>query len=368
MKFGVPREMRQFEYRVGLTPPAVHSIIGAGHQVFVESGTGMHAGFRDQDYEYVGAAIMNRPLDVWEKADVVVKVARPAEQEYVRFQKGHTLFSFMHLAVASRDLIEALSESEMTTVAYETIQTDDGTTPVLLSVSEVTGRLAPILAGELLESAQGGKGILLSGIPGTAPAVAVILGAGVLGSNAARMFFNYGAQVLVLDRNIETLQRIEALFEGKVPTLIANPFNIAKAVGFADVLVCAVAVPGERAPLLVSREMVRSMRPGAVILDFSIDNGGCVETSRPTTLINPSFLEEGVVHYCVPNVPALVSRTSSYAISNAILPFLISVGEMGVDEAIRRLPELGRGVNLYRGKLAHARVAKSMGREVEIKI
>lgn len=368
MDFGVPKEVRPLEYRVGLTPAAVDALVKAGHQVFVERSAGLSANFRDRDYQAVGAQIVYSPSEAYGRADVVIKVARPTREEYVRFRSGQTILSFLHLAVASPDLLEALQKKGITAIAYETIEADDATLPVLLPTSEVAGRMAPVIAGQLLESVEGGRGILLSGIPGTPPAAVVILGAGVLGTNAARAFHGLGAEVTVLDQDMRALQRIDALFAGHVATMVANPYNIAKAVSFADVLVGAVAVPGERAPILVTRAMVRSMRSRAVIIDFSIDSGGCVETSRPTNHVNPSYIEEGVIHYCVPNVPARVARTASYALANAVLPYLLEIGKRGVSGALRAIPELRRGVNVLRGRLAHPRVAAALGRRAEVSL
>jgi len=366
MDFGVPREVRPREYRVGLTPGAVHALVKAGHQVSVERAAGAHAGFDDQTYRDVGARIVYTAAEAYGRADVVVKVARPTQDEYMHFRVGQTILSFLHLAVASPDLLEALQANDITAIAYETIERDDGARPVLLPTSVVAGRMAPVIAGQLLESTGGGRGTLLSGIPGIPPAAVVILGAGVLGTNAARAFFGLGAEVTVLDKDLGALERIDGLFNSHVATMVATPYNIAKAVAFADVLVGAVAVPGGRAPILVTRDMVRKMRPGAVIIDFSIDNGGCVETSRPTNHVNPSYVEEGIIHYCVPNTPARVARTASYALANAMLPYLQEMGDKGILGALQSMPELRRGVNVFQGQLAHPGVAAALGREVEV--
>lgn len=368
MNFGVPKEVRPLEYRVGLTPAGVDALAKAGHQVFVERNAGLSAGFRDRDYQAVGGNIVYSASEAYGRADVVVKVTRPTEDEYRWFRSGQMIMAFMHVAVASPDLMQAFQDQEITVVAYETIERGDGMLPVLLPTSEVAGRMAPLIAGQLLESVDGGRGILLSGIPGVPPAAVVILGAGVLGANAARTFLGMGAEVTVLDKDLQALQQLDRELQGHVGTMLANPYNIAKAVSFADVLVGAVAVPGERAPVLVSRSMVRSMEPRAVIIDFSIDMGGCIETSRPTSHIDPSYVEEGVLHYCVPNVPARVARTASYALSNAILPYLLDIGQQGVNLALRTNEGLRRGVNVFEGRLAHPGVAAALGREVEVEV
>lgn len=368
MDFGIPREVRPREFRVGLTPAAVHALVRAGHRVFVEKSAGAGAGFRDEQYEAVGARIVYTPAEAYGRAEVVVKVARPTQDEYTYFRNGQTILSFLHLAVASPDLLDALRENEITAIAYETIQADDSTLPVLLPTSEVAGRMAPVIAGQLLESIDGGRGILLSGIPGTPPAAVVILGAGVLGFNAARAFRGMGADVTVLDRDLHALQRVEYMCDGGVATMIANPYNIAKASAFADVLVSAVAIPGERAPILVTREMVRKMRRRAVIIDFAIDSGGSIETSRPTNHVSPWYVEEGIIHYCVPNAPARVARTASYALANAVLPYLLDIGEQSVEGTVRRRSDFRRGVNVWTGRLAHPGVAAALGQKVEVEL
>ncbi|RMF55112.1 MAG: alanine dehydrogenase [Calditrichaeota bacterium] len=365
MNIGIPKEVRPLEKRVGLTPPAVDALVRAGHTVIVEHEAGLEAGFKDEDYLSVGAQIVYSHKEACGRADMVVKIGRPTEEEYPCFHRHQIIMSYLHLAVASPDLLEVFEKEEITAIGYETIQTDEGRLPVLEVTSEVAGRMAPIIAGELLDSIAGGRGILISGIPGVAPAAVVVLGGGVLGFNAARAFYNMGAQVMVLDKDRDILRMIDNYFNGKISTMLSSPHNIAKAVSFADILVCAAAVPGGRAPTLVTREMLTKMRPKAVILDYAINSGGNVETSRPTTLANPWYLEENIIHYCVPNVPARVARSASYAFSNAALPFVLEIANEGITQAMKHQPALRRGVNVFEGKLIHAQVAAAMGKKAE---
>jgi alanine dehydrogenase len=365
MNFGVPKEVREMENRVGLTPAGVHALVEVGHKVYVERSAGAGAGFSDENYRAMGAEIVYSAEEVYGRADVIVKVTRLAAREHALLREDQTVLCFLHLAVASPDLVEALQQRHITAIAYEMIQTDDGALPVLLTSSEVAGRLAPIIAGNLLSSTRGGRGILLSGVPGVPPAAVVILGAGTVGENAARAFLGLGAQVTILDRTPAKLHRIDELFAGRVTTMYATAYNINRVIEFADVLIGAVLVPGQRAPILVTREMVRRMRTRAVIIDFSIDQGGCVETSRPTTLRDPTFVEEDVIHYCVPNLLAQVARTASHALLNASLPFLYEIGALGVDEAIKRNTALSRGVNVWKGRLVNPEIAQALGMDVE---
>jgi alanine dehydrogenase len=368
VEFGVPREVRDLENRVGLTPAGVYALAQAGHKVYIERNAGLGAGFADENYRAVGGHIVYSAEEAYGRADMVTKFSRPTAREHELLRPGQTVSCFFNLAVASPDLIQALRDREITALAWETVQAPDGALPCLGPISEVAGRLAPIIAGQLLQTTNGGRGILLSGMAGVAPAAVVIIGAGVLGTHAARAFMNIGAQVTVLDHDIRRLQRIDELLGGQVQTLLSTPYALNKTVEFADVVVGCVYVPGERAPILVTREMVRRMRPRSVIMDFSIDNGGCVATSRPTTHRDPTFIEEGVIHFCVPNVPARVARTASYALTNSILPYLLAIGEHGIEGAIRRDPALARGINVYRGRLAHRTVAAALGLEAEVEL
>jgi len=366
MDFGVPKEIRDLEMRVGLTPAGVLALVQAGHAVYVEQGAGVGAGFSDEHYQRAGAQIVYGPAEAYGRADVVAKVARPTAEEHQLFRHGQTIFSFLHLSVSSPDLLQALSHNEITAVAYETIQEEDGLLPVLVPMSEIAGRLAPIIAGQLIMNIHGGRGTLLSGLPGVPAAAVVILGAGVLGINAARAFLGLGAQVIVLDRNIRKLQQLDEILGGRVTTMISNEHNLQRAVDFADVLVGCVLISGQRAPILVNREMVRRMRQRSVIIDFSIDQGGCVETSRPTTLRDPTYVEEGIIHFCVPNFTAAVARTTSYAITNAALPYLLAIGEHGLLGKHHHMLALSQGMNLYQGKLANEAVAVALGRNLEV--
>lgn len=351
MNFGVPREVRDTEQRVGLTPAGVYALTRGGHRVYVEHDAGAAASFDDKEYREVGAEIVYSTDEVWGRAELIAKVARLTQHEYAFLQPGQTLLSFLHLAVASRDLADALRGCEINAIAYETIQNDDGTLPVLTPTSQVAGRLAPIIAGQLLESTRGGRGILLSGLTGVPPAAVVILGAGTVGLNAARAFVGMGSQVTLLDNRHDRLAEVQESFEGRVTTLFSSAYNLNRVLRFADVLVGAVLVPGQRAPVLITREMMRTMRRRAAFIDYSIDQGGCAETSRPTTHRDPTYIAENIIHYCVPNVPARVARTASHALNNAALPYLLAIGAQGVAAAVETDPGLKRGVRVWQGQI-----------------
>lgn len=363
MEYGVPKEVRDLETRVGLTPAGVLALVQAGHTVYVERSAGVSAGFSDEHYRQAGAQVVYSAAEAYGRSDVVAKVTRPTADEHRLFRHGQIVCSFLHLSVSSPDLLEALAEHEITAIAYETIQDSEGLLPVVIPMSEIAGRLAPVIAGQLLMNTQGGRGLLLSGVPGVPPATIVILGAGVLGFNAARAFIGIGAEVTVLDRDIRRLQRLDDAFGSQVTTMISNEYNLQRAVEFANVLVGCVLIPGQRAPVLITREMVGRMRSGSVILDFSIDQGGCVATSRPTTLRDQTFVDQGIIHFCVPNFTAAVARTTSYALTNATLPYLLSIGKNGLLGALKETPDLIQGVNLYQGELAHPTVAAALGRQ-----
>ncbi len=366
MEFGIPREVRDLESRVGLTPAGVSSLVRRGHTVYVEQGAGEASGFSDETYRHSGANVVYSPAEVYGRSDTVVKVTRPTAQEHRLFRPGQTIIAFLHLAVASPDFLIALREHEITAIACEMIAEPNGNRPILVPMSEVAGRLAPVIAGQLLMTTHGGRGTLLSGVPGVPRGVAVVIGGGVLGTNAARAFLNMGAQVVVLDNEVPRLQHIDELLNGRVTTMLSTSYNLKRATEFADVVVGAILSPGQRAPVLITREMVQRMRPGTVFIDFSIDQGGCSETSRPTTLRDQTYVVDDVIHYCVPNVTAAVARTTSHGLTNALLPYLWGLGAHGILGVLEQKPSLATGINLYQGKLAHRDVASSLGREIEI--
>ena len=351
MNIGIPKERRDLERRVGLTPHGVELLTRAGHTCYVENEAGLGAGFTDYHYERAGGRIVYSGEEVYGRADLVLKAVRPTDEEMDWLLEGQTIAGFLHLAAARRRKVEMLLEKRITAIAYETIEEDDGTLPVLHTMSEVAGRMAPQLAATYLQSDHGGRGVLLSGVPGIPSARVAILGAGVLGSNAARAFLGLGASVVVLDHSLDRLRHIDHQFNGRISTMVSYPFNIARVARFVEVLIGAILTPGAKAPTIVTREMVRSMKKGAVILDFSIDQGGCVETSRLTTLRDPTFIEEGVVHFCVPNVPGAVPRTATHAFNNAVWPCMRRIAEVGLKQAVEELPALARGIATRNGEI-----------------
>ena len=351
MNIGVPRERRPDENRVGLTPAGVELLAADGHSFYVEKGAGLGAGFSDDDFARAGAQIVYSGEEAYGRADVVAKVGRPTAEELIWLRPGQAVMAFWHLASASPDNIETLLRHKITAVAYETVQADDGTLPVLRPMSQIAGRMAANIAAALLRNDRGGKGILLGGVPGVPPAQVVILGAGVVGANAARAFSGLGATVHVLDHDLAKLERLSEL-DSHIITMVSHAFNVRKAVRFADVLVGAVLVPGSRAPIIVTRNMVREMRPRSIIIDVAIDQGGCVETSRPTSHRTSTFITENMIHYCVPNMPGVLGRTATHALGNAVWPFLQLIASKGIDTAISQNTALARGIATHAGKIA----------------
>jgi alanine dehydrogenase len=352
MNIGIPKERRPFEYRVGLSPAGVEILHQHGHTVFVEHLAGAGAGFSDQEYEHAGASIAYSTEEVFGRVELLLKVARPMEDEIDVLNPGSTIAGLLHLASARQSKIDVLLKNKVTAIAYEQIQEADGSLPVLRPFSQIGGAMAAEVAARLLHSDQGGRGMLLGGIPGVPPAEVSIIGAGTVGTYAARAFTGMGAHVTVLDKDINALQRL-TLCNQSVVTMLSTDRNIARVCEYADVLVGAVLIPGERAPVVVSREMVRKMKPRSVIIDISIDQGGCIETSRPTTHDHPTYVEEGVVHYCVPNMPGVVARTATYGFVNAAIGYLLEVADLGADKAIAKNPALEAAVNTHNGELRH---------------
>src|SRR5579871_1301569 len=354
MDIGVIRERAAFDTRVGLTPPVVRRLASAGHTVWVEKGAGDGAMFRDTEYIRSGGHIVYSPAEVLQRGELVAKIGRPTAEELALCRPGTVVSAFYHLAVADRWLLEALEGRAITSIGCEVIQQENGRLPVLAAVSELAGQMAVSIAAHLLRSSSGGRGILLGGTPGVPPARVVIFGAGSVGSAAARTAVATGARVLAFDIDPYKLRRVMEHVRG-VETCLADDDAIADAVADADVLIGAILVAGTRSPHVVTRAMVESMKPGSAIIDVSIDQGGCIETSRPTTLADPTFLYKGVTHFCVPNITADLGRSSSVAIAQATLPYLQEVARLGVEAAVQSCPEMARGVYTMRGKPAAGR-------------
>ncbi|MBI1354990.1 MAG: alanine dehydrogenase [Acidobacteria bacterium] len=362
MVIGVPKEIKDHETRVGLTPASVQTLRRSGHEVLVERSAGEGSSLPDEEYVAAGAVLLDDPADVWNQADIVVKVKEPQPAEYDYLRPGLTLFTYLHLAPL-RELTQRLLDSKTTAIAYETVELEDGRLPLLEPMSEVAGRLAPQEGAEYLEAAHGGRGVLLGGVPGVAPAEVVILGAGIVGSNAARVAVGTGAHVTILDLNVERLRKLDDLYHGRVTTLVSNPAVLEEACLKADLLIGAVLVAGKSAPKIVTADIIRKMRKGSVFVDVAIDQGGCGETSKPTTHSDPVFTVDGVIHYCVTNMPALAPRTATLALTNATLPYLKALADQGLERAMHNDDALLLGLNTYRGEVAHPGVAESQGRD-----
>jgi alanine dehydrogenase len=362
MNIGIPKETRPFEYRVGLSPAGVEILTQQGHQVYVEHDAGTGAGFNDREYEKSGGRVVYSPDEVFGRADLLLKVARPVKEELEWLRPNTALLGLLHLASTRQDKVSVLLEKKITSIAYEQIEMPDGSLPVLRPFSQIGGRMSATIAARFLQSNRGGKGILLGGVPGVPPAEVVILGGGVVGTYATESFLGLGAHVTVIDSNVNTLQRVYERFPNVV-TMISTKRNIEKATAYADVVVGAVLVTGQRSPVLVSREMVRGMKPRSIIIDISIDQGGCVETSRPTTHEFPTFVEEGVIHYCVPNMPGVVARTATHAFVNSAMPFIEGVANLGVEGSIAKYSAIEKAVNTHNGELIHLNLLSGGGQD-----
>jgi alanine dehydrogenase len=350
MNICIPKERRPFEFRVGMTPSRVQMLAEQGHTFYVEHDAGLGAGFSDNEYEKAGARIVYSSHEVFGRADLLIKVSRPVFEELEWLRSGSILAGLLHLASARHDKIDIMLQKEITAVAYEKIILPDGTGPIRKPMSKIGGLLAAQIGARLLQNNAGGKGILLGGIAGVPPAEVVIIGAGIVGTGAAEAFIRMGAHLTVLDVNMNALEMIFNKFPS-VATMMSFPNNIARACAYADIVVGAILVPGERLPIIVTREMVRSMKPRSVIMDISIDEGGCVETSHPTTHEMSTYIEEGVIHYCVPNIPSVVARTATYAFLNAAYPFIEEIANKGIDRAMESNPAINTGVVLHHGEV-----------------
>ena len=358
---GVPKEVKDNEFRVALTPGGVRTLRASGHEVIVQSGAGEGSGFSDEDYAGEGARIVQSAAETWAEADLILKVKEPVPAEFSFFRENQMLFAYLHLA-ADAALTHELVAKKMTAIAYETVQLSNGTLPLLTPMSEVAGRMSVQIGASFLEKFKGGRGVLLGGVPGVPPADVVILGGGIVGVNAAKIAAGLGANVLIIELSIERMRWIDDLFGGRIKTLMSTPYNIANAVQKADLLIGAVLIPGARAPKLVSEEMVKKMKPGSVIVDVAVDQGGSIETiDRVTTHSDPVYVKHGVVHYAVSNIPGAVPRTSTQALVNATLPYISELAGKGFEKAVRDNRALLAGVNTHGGFVRHAAVAEAVG-------
>ncbi len=367
MLIGVPKEIKDHEYRVGMVPASVYELVQQGHKVVVETNAGIGIGFTDDDYLGVGAVIAQRAEEVFFSADMLVKVKEPLARERARLKPEQILFTFLHLA-ADRPQTQDLLKSQAICIAYETVTSDSGSLPLLAPMSEVAGRMSVQAGAQCLEKSNGGSGLLLAGVPGVSPAKVVVIGGGVVGSNAAKIAMGMGARVTILDRSLDVLRRLDNQFNtsqlgASLETLYASKEVLEQQVLAADLVIGAVLVPGAAAPKLVSKQMIQRMKPGAAVVDVAIDQGGCFETSHATTHSAPSFIVDEVVHYCVANMPGAVPRTSTFALNNATLPYIVSIANKGVKAALLEDPHLLNGLNVYQGQVTCRSVAQSLGLE-----
>jgi alanine dehydrogenase len=358
---GVPREIKDNEARVGVTPAGVKALSEAGHTVLVETHAGEQSGFTDAEYQNAGAEIVGDAANVWSKAGTIVKVKEPIEQEYAFFREGLVLFTYLHLAPVPV-LTDKLLQSKVIGIAYETVRDRQGTLPLLTPMSEVAGRMSVQVGASYLEKERGGRGILLGGVPGVPPAQVTIIGGGIVGTNAAKIALGFGAKVTLVDVNLNRLRELDDLYGGRLYTLASNSYNLAQVTREADLVIGGVLIPGATAPKIVTRAMVSAMKKGAVIVDVAIDQGGCVETARPTSHSNPSYVVDGVVHYCVTNMPGAVPHTSTLALTNSTFPYLMRIANLGVHEALKQDAGLAEGLNTWMGALTHRGVAESQKR------
>jgi len=362
MRVGVPSELKDNEYRVAITPAGVRELVVSGHEVLVQRDAGRGSSIGDDAFERAGASIVPSADEVWASADMILKVKEPIAEEFPRLRSGLVLFTYLHLA-ANEPVTRALLDSGITAVAYETVESVDGSLPLLAPMSEVAGRMAPQVGATLLEREHGGRGVLLGGVSGVRPGRVVVIGAGMAGMNAAWIAQGMEAEVVVLDKNINKLRDIDRIHQGKILTLASNRLSVEEAVVSSDLVIGAVLVAGALAPKIVTADVIKEMMPGSVIVDISIDQGGCFETSRMTTHSDPTYVVHDVVHYCVGNMPGAVPHTSTYALTNATLPYVVALAEQGFERAVRADPALAKGVNVYKGSVVNAPVAEAHGLE-----
>lgn len=358
MIIAVPKEIKDNEYRVGLTAAGVEVLVSSGHQVLVEESAGQGSGIADQSYLNSGAKIISNKKDLFKKAEMIIKVKEPLKEEYDLLQPGQILFTYLHLA-AEKELIKALKEKNITAFAYETVEKEDGELPLLTPMSEVAGRLSVQAAAAYLEKPNGGSGVLLGGVPGVKPAKVVVVGGGIVGRNAARVAFGMGAEVTIMDIKQSTMRYLDDIFHGSIKTIMSNPNHVAAEIKEADVVIGAVLIPGAKAPNLVTEKMIKSMRNGSVVVDVAIDQGGCIETSKARTHSDPVFIKHGVVHYSVSNMPGAVARTSTFALTNSTLPYIKKLADQGYQKAMLNDHSLALGLNIHQGDIIHQRVAES---------
>ncbi|MBK9333254.1 MAG: alanine dehydrogenase [Ignavibacteria bacterium] len=356
MKIGVPKEIKPNENRIALTPVGAEVLKRHGHKVYVETNAGSGSGFSDSEYKKAGATILKKAKEVFDTADMIMKVKEPIKQEYGLIRKNQVVFTYFHFA-SSRDLTEAMIKSKCIAIAYETVQKEDLSLPLLIPMSEVAGRMAPQEGAKYLERTMGGRGVLLGGVPGTEPANVIVLGGGIVGTNAAKIAAGFGAKVTIMDNNLYRLRYLDDVMPKNVTTMMSNPFNIREAIKTADLVIGAVLIAGAKAPKLISKNMLKLMRPGSVVVDVSVDQGGCIETCRPTTHANPTYVVNDVLHYCVANMPGAVPFTSTIALTNATLPYAVELADKGWHKACTENQELKLGLNIINGEITYKGVA-----------
>lgn len=362
MKIAVPTEIKNNEFRVAITPSGVYDLVTNGHEVLIQAGAGIGSSIQDEQYQEAGAKILSSAEEIWAQADVLLKVKEPIESEYSYFREGLVLFTYLHLA-AEPKLTQALLDSKVTAIAYETVQLPTRALPLLAPMSEVAGRLSAIVGANAMLKPHGGPGLLVPGVPGTHPANVVVLGGGVAGTNAVQVAAGMGAQVTVLDTNLFRLRELDALYEGRIKTIASNSFEIERACLAADLVIGSVLIPGAKAPKLVSNDLVKRMKPGSVLVDIAVDQGGCFEDTHPTTHADPTFTVHNSLFYCVANMPGAVPNTSTYALTNATLPYVRAIANNGWFEALKNDNALRQGLNTHEGKLTNGPVAQATGQE-----